>query len=273
MAGDCPLPGQPGEARFHRAYVEKLALVERLSARSAPAQGTFAWIISKYRASAQFDALANATQADYEKTLTLIGHEHGPDPFEHMTRSMVKTVRDDYASTPRKANKITQMISRLYSWADEAELIAPNTNATRGLKRLRRKGGEREITVWSDEEIDLFLSVAPLHVRTCVLQALFTGQRAGDIATMTWGQYQKSIIRVRQWKTGEALMIPCHPTLQEHLDGLKRASVVICTNAKGKPISGGAIAGAIARVIEKAPGMPKRRSIHGLRYAAGSRMA
>ena len=85
---------------------------------------------------------------------------------------MIKAVRDDYRRTPRKANKITQMVSRLYSWADEAEIVPPGTNATRGLKKLNRKGGAREIEVWSDEEIDDFLAVAPLHVQTAVLLAI-----------------------------------------------------------------------------------------------------
>ncbi|WP_057884201.1 tyrosine-type recombinase/integrase [Tsuneonella troitsensis] len=272
LYGESALPGAPGEARFHSAYAEKLALVERLSARTPPSQGTFAWLINRYLASAEFKALADATQSDYTKTLSLLRQELGDQPFAYTTRAMIKAVRDDYASTPRKANKIGQMVSRLYSWADEEELVDPNFNPTKGLKRLKRKGGEKEIAVWSDEEIDLVLGAAPVHVRTALLLTLYTGQRREDIVSMTWGQYQGSAIRVRQSKTHEPLIIPCHPVLQKHLDGLTRDALLICTNAKGRPLTANGLSGAIRRAVETTEGMPRRRSIHGLRYAAASRM-
>jgi DNA gyrase inhibitor GyrI len=47
------------------------------------------------------------------------------------TRAMIKAVRDDYAVTPRKAHKIKQMASRLYSWADESDLFPPSSTPRR----------------------------------------------------------------------------------------------------------------------------------------------
>ena len=272
LFGECALPGEPGEARFHAAYAEKLALVERLKAGSAPALTSFEWLIDQYGRSAEFRALTDTTQGDYAKTLELLKRELGPEPFRHTTRAMIKAVRDGYAATARKANKIAQMVSRLYSWAEEEELVPPLFNPVRGLKRLRRKGGEQEITVWSDEEIELFLKHAPWHVRTIVLIALYTGQRREDIANMTWNQYQKGTLRVRQTKTHEMLTIPCHPVLKAHLDRLPRRAMLICTNQAGGKMNADAISGAVRRAVEATPNMPKRRSIHGLRYAAGSRM-
>ena len=58
LLGDCALPGAPGKSRFHHAYAEKLALVERLGARQPPSEGTFAWLITQYQASPEFEALA-----------------------------------------------------------------------------------------------------------------------------------------------------------------------------------------------------------------------
>jgi hypothetical protein len=39
------------------------------------------------------------------------------------TRSMVKEVRDDFAATTRKANKIAATVSLIYTWGHDAELV------------------------------------------------------------------------------------------------------------------------------------------------------
>lgn len=272
LFGECALPGTPGDSEFHAAYAEKLRLVERLRHRNAPDETSFSWLIERYQKSAEFRALADPTQLDYARTLRLLVDELGDQPFRYTTRAMIKNVRDSFADTPRKANKIKQMTSRLYSWAEENDFVSPDFNPTKGLKRLKRKGGEREITVWSNEEIDMFLSVAPKHVRTAVLLALFTGQRSEDIARMTWTQFQGGTIRVRQQKTTALLDIACHPVLRRHLEALPRSSVQICTNYKDLPTNKGAVAGSIRRTLIAIPEMPHDRSLHGLRYAAASRM-
>jgi len=185
---------------------------------------------------------------------------------------MIKAVRDDHAATPRKAHKIKQMVSRLYSWADENDLVPEGFNPAGGIKKLKRKGGDREYVVWSDQEIAWFMAAAPEHVRTPALIALYTGQRREDVARMVWTQFQGDIVRVRQQKTTALLDIPCHPILKAHLEGLKRSGVVICTVADGSAYTPNGLSQAIRRVVEKIPEMPNNRNIHGLRYAAGSTM-
>jgi hypothetical protein len=54
---------------------------------------------------------------------------------------MLKAVRDDYADTARKANKVTAMLSALYSWAQQGQLVPDGFNPAAGLKKLKRKGG------------------------------------------------------------------------------------------------------------------------------------
>lgn len=264
------LPGKPGDAAFHTRYGELLALSEAQPPKVD--RQSFTWLVGAYEKSEEFQALADSTQLDYLATLNIVKAELGDQPFKHTTRAMIKAVRDDYAETPRKAHKIKQMISRLYSWADENDLVPPGFNPTVGIRRLKTKGGEREIVVWSDAEIGWFLAAAPEHVRTPVLLALYTGQRREDVARMTWNQFQGDIIRVRQSKTTAMLDIACHPVLRAHLEGLKKAGVVICTTADGNAYTVNGLSGAVRRVVEKIPEMPRNRSMHGLRYAAGSRM-
>lgn len=168
------------------------------------------------------------------------------------------------------------MVSRLYSWADENDLVPEDFNPAARIKRLKRKGGEREYVVWSAHEIELFLASSSVHVRTPVMIALYTGQRANDIARMRWAQWQGDMIRVRQAKTGALLDIACHQRLREHLTELQRSNPgrnsPICLSASGRSFNANNLASAIYRAVQAIPDMPKNRSLHGLRYAAGSTM-
>jgi integrase len=281
--GDVPLPRPVGSPEFHRRYAELLAEREaRRGLAGGPAQpneSTFAFLISRYLASTEYAALADSTRIDYSRTCALIEAELGAEPFRYTTRAMLKAVRDDLAATPRKAHKVKQMASRLYSWAEENDLVPAGFNPAAGLKRLARKGGVREIVVWSDQEIAWVLAAAPPHVVTPLLLALYTGQRREDVAAMKWNQWQGDIVRVRQSKTGALLDIACHPVLRAHLEQLRASRKVIAfageiaLTAKGKPFTANGLSGAVRRVVEKIPQMPPDRSMHGLRYAAGSQMA
>jgi integrase len=263
------LPGKPGDSAFHARYAELMALAERKPVEQD--RNTFAWLIGRYRKSEEFKALRPSTQTDYDKTLTLIEAELGGEPFALTTRAMIKAVRDDHAVKARKAHKVKQMVSRLYSWADEADLVPPGFNPAQGIKRLKKRA--KPITPWSEEEIALFLAHCPDFLRTPVLLALYTGQRREDVAAMDWSAFQGGIIRVRQSKTGEPLDIACHKALRKHLAAIKtQFGGPIARTAKGRPFTANSLSQAVRRVVNGIEGMPRDRSLHGLRYAAAGRM-
>lgn len=280
LTGDVALPHvrglhwskQPERAEFLQRYAELFEVVEKRGSAGPPARSSFAWLVQQYRRSPEFAGLADATQLDYGRTLDLIVEELGEVRFAVATRNILREVRDGHASTVRKAHKIKQMLSRLYSWADEQDLVPAGFNPAKGIKRLKRKGGDREIVVWSDAEVELFLAGAPQHLVTPVLVALYTGQRREDVVKMTWQQFQGDVIRVRQSKTTALLDIACHGALRRHLEAIPRVGVVICTTAEGKAYTPNGLSGQVRRRVESIDGMPNNRSMHGLRYAAGSRM-
>jgi integrase len=262
------LPGKPGDPEFHKRYGELLAQSERKAPE--PDKESFAWLVARYRKSAEFNALRPLTRLDYDKTLSLIEAELGEQPYELTTAPMIKRVRDDHADTPRKAHKLRQMLSRLYSWANEEGLV-DGYNPAAKVKRLKVR--QKAITPWSEQEIAAFLKAAPLWLQTPVLLALYTGQRREDVVRMTWADYQGSIIRVRQSKTGEPLDLACHKALRSHLSSIRTAfGGPIARNAKGKPFTPNALSQAIRRQVEAMDGLPNDRSMHGLRYAAAARL-
>lgn len=280
LTGDVALPHAPGVhwskqqegADFMARYAELLSIVESRGAKRPVSRSSFAWLVAQYRRSPEFNELADATQLDYGRTLDLIADELGEVRFAVATRNILKAVRDGHAATVRKAHKIKQMLSRLYSWADENDHVPAGFNPAKSIKRLKRKGGDREIVVWSDAEVDLFLATAPAHIVTPVMVALYTGQRREDVAKMTWQQFQGDVIRVRQSKTTALLDIACHSLLRRHLDALPRTAVVICTSADGVAYTAQGLSEALRRAVMKTAALPNNRSMHGLRYAAGSRM-
>lgn len=277
---DSKINGAPGSREFFDHYNALMAQEDSVAADKSPPRSSFNWLIRKYERSAEFKALADPTRHDYSATLRLLEDELGEQPFLYITRKMVKAVRDDYAETARKAHKIKQMVSRLYTWAEEEDLVPDGYNPAAKIKRLKAQGGEKEITVWSDEEIDLFLQHCPQRLVTPVLLALYTGQRKQDVLTMSWTQFQGEMIRVRQSKTRTLLDIPCHPKLQAHLtaEKKKRQGVQICIRTAAtddQPVelwNGNTFGAALYRAVLATPDMPPDRSLHGLRYAAASRM-
>jgi integrase len=279
LFGERTLPGKPGEAEFHAAYAECMVLVEARASVKPASKDTFAWLIERYLKSAEFLALADTTQLDYGKTCTLLKEELGTVRFAHATRAMLKTVRDDHAATARKAHKIKQMLSRLYSWADENDLVPEGFNPAASIKRLKQKGGSKEYTVWSAAEFDTFIAAAIEPMQTAAMIARYTGQRVRDIGKMVWTDFQGEMIRVRQSKTGAPLMITCHASLRTYLEDLKRRldadkkrGVLILSSVAGKAYNANSLSSAIGRDVKRIEGMPADRSLHGLRYMAGSDM-
>jgi integrase len=263
------LPGKPGDPAFRLRYLELIALSERKEIEAD--RRSFAWLIGRYRAGAEFAALRPLTRDDYGKTLDLIEREMGAEPYELTTPLMVKAVRDAHRKTPRKAHKVKQMVSRLYSWAADEGLVDYGVNPAASIKRLKVRA--KAITPWSEEEIALFLGGCPAFLVTPILLALHTGQRREDIVAMTWDDFKGRFIRVRQSKTGEPLDIACHAELRKHLASIKTGfGGPIARAASGRPFTANSLSQAIRRTVGLIEGMPKDRSIHGLRYAAAARL-
>lgn len=266
--GELGLPKDTESAEFYKRYSELLTRVK--SDSPVIDRQSWSWIIKQYMASVEFAALRGPTQKDYAATLDLLDRELGKQPFRFTTRKMIKYVRDSYAKTPRKAHKVKQMASRLYSWADENEYVPEGLNPAKGIKEIKRR--KMMIEPWADSEIELVLSTAPVHLLTPVMLALYTGQRRKDIAEMKWSQYDGSTIRVRQSKTGELMEIPCHVNLRKHLDAIKPdVGGVIAWSAGGRPYTPDALSTELYRHVHTLP-MPHNRSFHGFRFTVAGNL-
>lgn len=260
--GDVPMPKDVQSAEFHQRYAILLGrvgsngpLIDRQS---------FNWLVGRYKDSVEFRALKGPTQIDYANTLDLMCAALGDAPYRFITRAVIKALRDKYhAASPRKADKIRQMASGLYSWADQADLVQPGFNPAKGLKEIKR--AKKMFMPWSDGEISKAVSLAPPHIKTPLLIALYTGQRAKDICEMTWRQVEDRLW-VRQSKTNELIDIPCHPVLRAHLDAIRpEVGGIICWSKGNRPYNSDSL-GAALRDFLRPIGITER-SLHGIRFA------
>lgn len=265
-----PLPGQPGEARFHKKYAEYLAQSEQKEPE--PDKAGLSWLIARYKASAEFGALRPLTRLDYEKVLVTVAAELGSEPFALITPKMVKTVRDDIAKkTPRKAHKVKALVSLLYTWAAENDHVELGFNPAAPIKKL--KGRSKSYVPWSEPEIKVALGTAPAWLKTALMLALYTGQRREDVAAMDWEDFQGSVIRVKQSKTGEPLDIACHKELRKYLESVRtKFGGKIARTARGRPFTPNSLSQALRRWINETKAIPHDRGIHGLRYSAAARL-
>lgn len=264
------LPGQPGDPAFHARYSELVALSENKTPE--PDETRLSWLVEEYRNSAEFHALRPLTQLDYGKVLTTVEAELGAEPFALISPKMIKAVRDDLAKlTPRKAHKVKALVSLLYTWAQGNDHVPLGFNPAAPIRKL--KGRAKAYRAWSEPEILVALGTAPAWLKTPLLLALYTGQRREDIVRMEWDDFQGSIIRVRQSKTGEPLDLACHKALRSHLSAIKTAfGGPICRTARGRPFTANSLSQALRRFIAETKCIPADRGIHGLRYSAAARL-
>lgn len=88
-----------------------------------------------------------------------------------------------------------------------------------GVTKAGASARRRPFTV---PELKAVLSVADDEWRSMILFALYTGQRLGDLAALTWANVdlQRGEIRLVTRKTGKTLNLPIAPPLRRHLENL-----------------------------------------------------
>src|SRR3546814_3851970 len=99
----------------------------------------------------EFSLLADTTQTGYRRTIKRLRGTLGSERFDVITRGSIKMVRDKYKAQPRTAHKIKQMVSRIYSWADESDLVDEGFNPAARLTKPKAK--VKPITTWTDAQI------------------------------------------------------------------------------------------------------------------------
>ncbi|MEO4043955.1 site-specific integrase [Hoeflea sp. CAU 1731] len=199
--------------------------------------GTFDGLIRDYTLSLEFEKLAESTRKEYRRMLTKAETEFGNMPLSALDDPRVRKDFMDWrasvarGSGDREADNRLSVISSMLSWAKENGHILSNHIA--GFRRLHH--ADRSGLIWLPEHISAFMRVAPVELQRALILALHSGQRQGDLLRLTWGNYDGTLITLRQGKTGRKVEIPCTSALKKMLDSLDRDSAVVLTTKTDRP--------------------------------------
>lgn len=262
-----PDPGDPGfRAAYHAAAGGKR---EPIGKRAAPA-GTFAKLIAEYYASSDFRGMRASSQVVVRSSLEAFARDHGHRAVADLERKHVSRIIGDMAEKPGAANNLLRRLRTLMAFAIANGYRADDPTA----KVKAYKPGHHH--TWTEDELAQYEARWPVGTRerTAYALALYTGQRRGDIARMTWRDYDEAagVIHVVQQKTGAKLEIPVHARLREMLATWPREHLMIFVTDRGAPFAPAGFGLFVAAAIDAA-GLPDRCVLHGLRKAAARRLA
>jgi len=263
-----PLPNI-GSEEFKSAYAAMLAGDLSFQPRPSAAPGSIEALIISYKRSAGYIGLRDTTKIGYTSRLEALRKAHGHRAVAGLTRERIVTgILQPYAAKPGQALAILKMLRVLIRHAILIGWL--KFDPSLGIKRPKGK----EVRSWTDTEIALFEERWPIgsKQRLAFALMLYTGQRRSDVHRMTWADVNGNTIRVVQQKTGAKLIIPLHEDLRKILSAAQRDHVTIINTEFGKPFTVDGFGGWIREAISAA-GLPLECKPHGLRKAAGRRLA
>jgi integrase len=265
------LPDSFGSDEFHAAYAAALHGATDNPTRPGIEKikpGSLAALIVSYKKSSQFRDLRATTRTAYAGRMDIIRRAHGHRSVSGLTRDRIEIILQGYDEKPGAKLFTLKMLRVLIRHAIRIGWLTADPS----LGISRPKGGE--IRSWTEAEVVKFEKHWPLGTRqrTAFALHLFTGQRRSDVHRMTWADIEGQMIRVIQQKTGHKLSIPLHRELKTALAAADRSHMAIITTEYGRPFTVDGYSQWLRDAI-KAAGLPLDAQPHGLRKAAGRRMA
>lgn len=261
----------PDPAVDQKAFEEALREADRPMRLSLKTKaGTMGALYDEFLASPRFKALKPSSKTGYCYIINKLRKRPSVNAtVKSITRGGIAKLRDEVAAkTPGSANLLVKVVRTIMNFAIEREYRTDNPAARLELFKVT------PYRAWTDEELAQFERRHPpgSPARLIFSLALYTGQRAGDIAKLRWEDIQDGVITVVQQKTNTSVWVPIHPKLQAELDLIrwKRGPVVL--SRLGKPRSAGHLSSFFTRQIDLAK-MPKGCVLHGLRKTTSRKLA
>jgi integrase len=227
------LEGEPGSAAFIESYQEAHR------GRIAPDDGRFRSLIALYRASGDYNALADSTKRNWSPWLDRLADYFGDLRIAQFDRPekirpVIRRWRNTYASTPRAADYGMQVLSRVLSYAvDPLGKIAGNPCV--GIKQLY--SGTRADRIWTEADIARLKQTCSAEIAHAVDLAAHTGLRLGDLLRLSWSHVGSDEIVITTGKSRHRreAIIPLYGALQDVLARIPKRSPTVLTNSHGRP--------------------------------------
>jgi integrase len=213
--------------------------------------------------------LRASTKKGYYSRIETIRTKHGHRTVAGLTAERIKSAfLDPYAGKPGARLAMLKMLRILIRHAIGKTWLTHDPSVA--IKRPKTS----EVRSWTDQEIATFEAHWAIGTKQRLAFALhlYTGQRRSDVHRMTWADVEGSKIRVVQQKTGKKLLIELASDLRSILAATKREHVTILNTEFGQPFTVSGYGNWLRDAI-RAAGLPLDCTPHGLRKAAGRRLA
>jgi integrase len=202
----------------HSALASATPMMPSEIGASRTKPGTVAAAVAGYFASREFRELAPSTKYLRRGVLEKFRTLYGDGPIASLKRVHIERMLAEQ-STAATALHFYVSIRELMKYA--VRMGMRTDDPTQGIKRPKLTGGG--FYAWTDDDIAKFETTHPAdsRARLAMSLGLYLGQRRSDIFKLGWQHVRpdpqapgRSIIRLRQQKTGEPLDIPVHPSFK-----------------------------------------------------------
>jgi integrase len=268
------LHGEPGSPEFIASYN---AAVED---RRTPDQSRFRALVTAYKASADYKALADTTKRNWSTWLDRIGEYFGGLRIAQFDRPekirpVIRRWRAQWADRPRTADYGMQVLSRVLSYAvDPLGKIAGNP--CEGIKQLY--SGDRREIIWTDGDIAQLKAgkpkrPCPEEIAHAIDLAAHTGLRLGDLLRLSWSHVGEDAITITTGKSKHRreAIIPLYDELRDVLARIPKRSTTILTNARRRPWTPNGFGTAFNRAKISAGMNDRDLHFHDIRGTAATR--
>lgn len=214
-------------------------------------EGTFDWLIVRYKASQGFKALGDRTRKEYGYILEAIRQllkerKMSGIPAPEIDRQMARALHHAFAERPRKAQLVVALSRIVFNFGIETGMLKDNP-----FEKLRIKRSKPRALIWLDlDHADPLRRITAMRgkaielglpsVALAIDLSLWTTQREGDVLALPWSSYDGKHIAIRQRKTRAWVKVPVMPQLKASLDAAgreKASTLVLVSERTGKPYS------------------------------------
>lgn len=231
-----------------RAAPSSCAAITRRSRTGEPDTGRFRALVTLYKASDDYKALADTTKRNWAAWLDRITDYFGNLRIAQFDRPekirpVIRRWRNQWADKPRTADYGMQVLSRVLAYAVDP-LGKIGGNPCEGIKQLDT--GDRREIIWTAPDIAQLKAGStdskkprpcPKEIAHAVDLAAHTGLRLSDLLRLSWAHVGEDAIAITTGKSKHRreAIIPLYDELRNILASVPKCSTVILTNTRKRP--------------------------------------
>jgi site-specific recombinase XerD len=167
-----------GSPEFDSEYQAALLNKPR-HAKGAPATGTLAWLLARYRESAAWATLSLTTRRQRENIFLHVLKAAGDKPFAGINTAVINAGLERRAKTPAQARHFLDAMRGVFKWAVKNNHV--KIDPTANVEKPQRRTGDG-YTPWTEDMVEAYERCWPIGTRQRVWLdvLLYTGLRIGD---------------------------------------------------------------------------------------------